>query len=194
MTVYSNKFNCIKLQLIYSKVGNILLKNQRLEFLIQGMIAHFSSDFRTGNKEFKPFKKLTPTVFFSNKKEDQDARRFTLGHAIKAIKGLSFEFKHDLDEFLQERNKFTHNLWRDYLKDGNYDGCIEFLDNFDKNTDYWIKVFGGFYLLFYKTVYDKSTEEYKQKHVSILEKLENQYSSYIDTFYESIDAVKPVSD
>jgi hypothetical protein len=145
-------------------IGRTLLKVQRFEFLVHGIVSHFKPHLL---KEAN-LKGLTPKVFLSQNEDDKKLRRHTLGQIFKALRlqQTDFLYQEELDELLERRNKFIHSLWRDFFLYGKFqkNECIDFLSKLEKGTEEWTKVFMGFLSFLQKAVLSKESTEEQAKH------------------------------
>lgn len=143
-------------------VGITLIQLQRTEFLIQGIISHFNRSILDKDKRFKS---LTPEAFLSNDIIGKAARKQTLGVLFKFLKQETPFFDADkLDLFLQNRNKFVHNLWREEMgkkSNGNLwnEQAELFVSNFSQEIIQWQGIFKGMMLLFMENLASKHGRE-----------------------------------
>lgn len=165
-------------------ISEILIKLQRFEFLVHGLVSYFKEDIL---KENSSFKKLNAKVFLSTNPEDNKNRRQTLGQNFSIIKKHEkLIYNSELDELLEKRNIFIHNFWREYISNGKYDKqrCYVFLIKIESLVDDWTKVFDGFLSIIAKSIYNQQSEEFKmdssrrEKHIKYYENNQNEKHFY----------------
>jgi len=167
------------------RISHVLIKLQKFEYLIHGIVAHFKEDILSSNR---PFKKLNAEIFLSNTEEAKKKRKQTLGQILQVVQEhADFIYDSELDELLKKRNTFIHSFWRDFISKGQYnkEKSLDFLIKLENLTDEWTKVFRGFLSIMTKCVYNLQSEEYKmdtERRKKYLESFDsNDFEKY---FYE----------
>ncbi|WP_421875982.1 hypothetical protein [Marinoscillum sp.] len=123
-------------------IGASVLAAHRIEFLTQGLVAHFKN-----LPEHKQFKNLNPRVFLDDTESNKKLRRQTLGQIFRILseESSSLTLIDELDKYLQKRNLLIHDFWRTYYRNNNdylissepVEFCKTFLEHSAKLEDFF---------------------------------------------------------
>ena len=165
-------------------VGFTLIQVQKVEFITQGIIAHFKSEILSTDKRFRD---LNPQNFLADSEEGKKSRRQTLGVLFEFLKkNAPFFVEDDLESYLSDRNKFIHSFWREEIStkqntnDWNLQAA-EFTYKFLLETSKWQEIFKGMMYLMVEVISEEPslTEDYKKKADELLKTLKPSLTNYM---------------
>ncbi|MCY3787887.1 MAG: hypothetical protein OXH63_03765 [Gemmatimonadetes bacterium] len=122
-------------------IGEAVLAAQRIEFLLNGLIAHVKPELKRRDKRLR---QLTGETFLRG---DPSALRATLGQLVEAY-GIELLLSvDDLRNFVKNRNLIVHDYWRlskDRIRGGRtLENPIAFLREFIGDCQRWEGILRG---------------------------------------------------
>lgn len=167
----------------YITLGHTLIKVQKVEYGMLGSILLIKDTIVQTDKNFK---NLNPQRFFSTDPNDKEYRKQTLGMIISFFKNKIKIFDTDkLDLYLNQRNDFIHNFWRNHLSHGRSSQRSEIINGYKfaltvyRSSLEWESIFKGF-------IYEVGTRLLERNNLDSLKSesfksFQNYHQSFLDS-------------
>lgn len=179
--IYLNFDDNELLSFLYENIGIVLIDIQRTEYIIHGIVSHFNESLLKKNKTFK---NLSPRIFLDNDEKSKSSRKQTLGQIINfLLDTTSFFDPVELNQFINNRNKFVHNYWREFLSNNRLpdrvyiENALKFTLEFGKENMKWQFIFKGF---MYSII--EAIAKLENKEISQFQDLKKYQQDFIDYF------------
>ncbi len=131
---------------VYSRIGMALVSTQRVEFIVSEIVAHL---MEFGHETYG----ITTSDFLNNGLKSKEIRKATLGALFNKLKlNPRLVVEEELNDYIELRNKFIHNLWKSYLiidSENQTKEIIKFCYKFGQSSEKMESFFKGFLFFLY---------------------------------------------